>query len=232
MNVAIRRRLFATYPSTIYHAVMVLSVLIVDDEPLVRDAYRAFLQRRPEFELVAEATNGEEAVAAASQHLPDVVLMDLQMPVLDGVEATRQICAARPDACVVVMTTFSTTERIVPALQAGAAGYLLKDVTAEGLTKAIHQAVLGEMPLAAAVRRALVQTVAASHVESEARLTPRETELVTLLAEGLSNAQIAERMFLSEGSVKQYLSQVATKLGVRTRTQVLVRAIQTGLVTP
>lgn len=222
----------------IFYGVLVpdpIRVLVADDDPLVREAYRAFLGRRPALELVGEATDGEQATRAYTRLRPDIVLMDLSMPGTDGIEATRAIVGEDPQARILVLTTFATEAMIVPALRAGAAGYVLKDVTADGLEKAIYQALAGEMPLAAPVRRALVQAVAddpPGQPVPDISLTERETEVLAGLAQGLTNAAIAHGMFVSEGSVKQYLSRLAGKLGVRSRTQVLVRAIELGLVDP
>lgn len=209
-------------------------VLIADDDAPVRAAYRALFSRQSEFTLVGEARTGREAVAAYATARPDVVLMDLQMPEMTGIEATRAICDRWRDACVVAMTTFGSREYVVAALRAGAAGYLLKDAGGAAILAALRQAMAGDMPLSSAVRRELVSTVVADGVtEPEAGghgLSPRQVELVGWLAHGLTNQQIATRMNLSEGSVKQYLNQVAEKWGTASRTQVLVRAIQLGVV--
>lgn len=209
-------------------------VLVVDDDDAVRAAYRIFFEDQPDFVLVAEARDGAEAADAYAVVRPDVVLMDLQMPVRSGVDAIGDICARWPDACVVAMTTFSTREYVVAALRAGAAGYLLKDVGGASLVAAMAKAMAGEMPLSSTIRRELVATVASDRAAEpvEHSLTPREVELVGWLAHGLTNRQIARRMELSEGSVKQYLSKVSDKLQVGSRTQVLVRAIQVGIVDP
>lgn len=211
-------------------------VLVVDDDPATRAAYRAFLNRQPGLEVVGEARNGEEGVRAYADQLPDVVLMDLEMPVVSGVEATRRITAAWPDACVVVLTTFSTHADVVAALRAGASGYLLKDVGGAGLLNGIRQALTGDMPLSSAVRRELVGSVlrepTPGDVSAAAQVTRRERELLDWLAQGLTNQQISAQMFLSAGSVKQYLSRIGDKLGVKSRTGILIRAIQLGLVAP
>jgi len=211
-----------------------LRILVVDDDENVRTAYRAFFLQQPDFLLAAEARNGAEGVDAYAAVLPDVVLMDLQMPVKSGVEAIAEICARWPGACVIAVTTFSTREYVVAALRAGAAGYLLKDSGAASLLSALRSALAGEMPLSSTVRRELVATVSADRRPgpSSHSLTPREVELVGWLSHGLSNQQIGRRMGLSEGSVKQYLSRVADKLQVVSRTQVLVRVIQMGIVDP
>ena len=211
-------------------------VLVVDDDPATRAAYRAFLSRQPGVELVAVARDGEEGVRAYAEASPDVVLMDLEMPVVSGVEATRRITAAWPEACVVVLTTFSTHADVVSALRAGASGYLLKDVGGAGLLNGIRQALAGDMPLSSAVRRALVGSVLREATPGDApeaaAVTRRERELLGWLAQGLTNQQIGAQMFLSEGSVKQYLSRIGDKLGVKSRTGILIRAVQVGLVEP
>lgn len=210
-------------------------VLIADDDPAARDAYRAVLGQRSDFVLVAEASNGEEAITLYERHRPAVVLMDLQMPGTSGIEATAAICARWPDACIVAMTSFGTRDYVVAALRAGAAGYLLKGVGGPALLAALHQALGGNMPLASTVRRQLVSAVLADAEElnpTDAGLTPRELELVGWLAQGLTNQQIARAMHLSVGSVKQYLGRVGDKLKVASRTQILVRVIQLGIVDP
>ncbi|MDF1487179.1 response regulator [Tessaracoccus caeni] len=210
-----------------------IRVLVVDDDEQIREAYRRIFERHPEAELVGEVPDGAFAADAYAKHCPDVVLMDLQMPQVSGIDATRQIIARWPDAVVVAMTTFGGREYVVGALRAGASGYLLKDAGAERMVMALSQALAGEMPLSASVRRELVSTVVADEAApAEHDLAPREHELVRWLAHGLTNAQIATRMHLSEGSVKQYVARIGTKLGVVSRTQILVRSIQLGIVDP
>ncbi|MFT4294872.1 MAG: response regulator transcription factor [Micropruina sp.] len=211
-------------------------VLVVDDDPAVRAAYRAFLGRQPGFEVVGEARNGEEGVQADERLGPDVILMDLDMPVVTGVEATRRITARRPDACVVVLTTFSGHADVVAALRAGASGYLLKDVGGVGLLNGIRQALAGDMPLSSAVRRELVGAVLRDNdpvaTAGGVRVTRREQEMLGCLAQGLTNQQISTQLHLSEGSVKQYLSRIGAKLGVKSRTGILIRAVQLDLIDP
>lgn len=215
----------------------VLRVLLVDDDPVVRRAYRTFLSTHDDLEVVGEARDGAEAVDAYADQQPDVVLMDLQMPNVSGVEATRRIVRAHPEACIVVLTTFGTQAHVVTALRAGAAGYLVKDASPEELIAAIHQAVNGEMPLSGQVRRELVTSLVSSGVEPElaqarTRLTKREAELLKLLAQGLTNQQIGVKMHVSEGSVKQYLSHIGDKFGVKSRTGILIRSVQLRVVDP
>lgn len=212
-------------------------LLVVDDDPLVREAYRSFFDHQRDFVICAEARDRAEGVTAFGAGRPDVVLMDLQMPVLSGLEAIGQICGRWPGACVVAMTTFSTSEHVVAALRAGASGYLLKDVGGPGLLAGLRQALAGEMPLSSGVRRELVASlvekpVPAPVLPAPVAVTPRERELLRWLAGGLTNAEIGAQMFVSEGSVKQYLLQVGRKLGVKSRTGILVRSVQLRLVDP
>lgn len=212
-------------------------ILVIDDDPVVREAYRAFFAQGKEFVVWGEARNGAEGVEAYATLLPDVVLMDLQMPVVSGIDATRQICERWPDACIVVMTTFGTSEFVVAGLRAGASGYLLKDVGGPALLAGLRQALAGDMPLSTSVRRELVSSVVQDRpptpVEmADAGLTPREHELLSWLAQGLTNHQIGSRMYVSEGSVKQYLLHIGRKLGVKSRTGILIRAVQLNLVDP
>ena len=211
-----------------------IRVLVVDDDPDVRTAYRAMFAHSSEIEIVGEVTDGNQAAAAYQHYSPDVVLMDIQMPLVSGIDATREMTTRWPDAVVVAITTFGAREYVVAALRAGAAGYLLKDVGVNHLTHALKQAITGEMPLSAAVRRELVASIIDDSATTPTRhdLTPREVELVEWLAHGLSNVQIAQRMHLSEGSVKQYVARIGNKLGVVSRTQILVRSIQLRVVDP
>jgi DNA-binding NarL/FixJ family response regulator len=211
-------------------------ILVVDDEPLVRASYRSFFGTQGEFLLCGEAGDGAAGVEAYAALRPDVVLMDLQLPVLPGVEAIRQICVRWPGACVVAMTTFDTGEYVLAALRAGASGYLLKHVGGAGLLAGLRQALAGEMPLSGAVRRELVASMVQDRTPAAAAdgpdLSARERELLGWLAQGLGNVEIGGRMYVSEGAVKQYLQSVGRKIGVRSRTGILVRAIQLGLVDP
>lgn len=212
-------------------------ILVVDDDPTVREAYRIFFSRNEGYQVVGEARDGNEAVQAYRTHRPNVTLMDLQMPEKSGVAATQEICSLWPDACVVALTTFGTREYIVDALRAGASGYLLKDAGGAALIAGVQQALAGEMPLSAAVRKELVSDVLshpepARHAPPVPSLAPRERELLRWLAQGLTNQQIGAKMFVSEGTVKQYLSHIGDKLGLKSRTQILVRAIQLGIVDP
>ncbi|WP_232547028.1 response regulator [Propioniciclava soli] len=221
----------STAPST-----RAVRVLVADDDALVREAYRSFFRTTPTYTLVGEARNGNEAHDTYATLLPDVVLMDLQMPTCSGIEATSRICARWSNACVVALTTFGTREYIVAALRAGASGYLLKDTGAHNLVAGIEQAMRGDMPMSASVRRQLVDSVTSDNPVGrqpvDIGLTPRETELLGWLTQGLTNVQIGRQMYVSEGSVKQYLAHVGDKMGVKSRTQILVRAIQLNIVDP
>lgn len=209
-------------------------ILLVDDDEEVRSTYREFFNSQPDYQVVGEEPDGSEIVAAYLESRPDIVLMDLNMPNVSGIEAIRLLHSHWPDACIVAMTTFGTREYVVTALQNGASGYLLKEVGGTALLAAMDQAVRGEMPLSSSVRRALVRAVLEEEPApmEQSALSPREVELVTWLTHGFSNQQIAERMFLAEGSVKQYLARLSEKLGVSSRTQVIVRSIQLGVVDP
>lgn len=207
-------------------------LLVVDDDAAVLAAYRAMFERHPEVQLLGEVSDAAQVVDEYAHLTPDVVLMDLQMPRVSGVEATRTLCAQWPAAVVVVMTTFSSREHVIAALRAGASGYLVKGVSTQGVVTALRQAMAGQMPLSSAVRRELVSTIVTDREPQPHGLTPREVELVGWLCHGLTNAQIARRMHLSEGSVKQYVGRIGDKLGVRSRTQILIRAIQKGIVDP
>lgn len=212
------------------------TALVVDDDPLVIEAYKMMLSSSDDFTICAVANDGREAVGLYARHRPDITLMDLQMPVMGGVEAIEAICSRDPRAVVVALTTFGTRAHVVAALRAGAAGYLMKNIRSAELVAAMNHATAGEMPLSASVRRMLVDEVVADLPEdndpADVGLTPRELDVLGGLAEGLNNVDIARRLFVSEGSVKQYLSHIGDKLGVRSRTQILVRAIRLRLVDP
>ena len=218
---------------------MTTRVVVVDDQEVVRAAFGALLSTQPDLAVVGTAADGAEAVRLCGQHRPDVVLMDVRMPVLDGIEATRRIVG--PDGPrVLILTTFDLDEHVYDALGAGASGFLLKDVTAERLFDAVRVVAAGEALLAPTVTRRLVAEfsrlrVAAPHQPPAAALdvlTPRETEVLGLIAEGLSNAEIATRLTVGEETVKTHVSRVLTKLGLRDRTQAVVLAYESGLVTP
>ncbi|MEX5297882.1 response regulator transcription factor [Kocuria sp. CPCC 205292] len=216
-------------------------VLVVDDQPLMLEALKSFFSAEPGFEVIATAANGREAVDRCLAADPDVVLMDMKMPVMDGIEATREITSRSPRSKVLALTTFSTLEFVVPALRAGAAGYLVKDARPDEIIDAVNQVLKDELALSPAIARALADNVISVPDQQQARsaddglrslLTEREMETVTLLAQGLSNREIAEQMHVSEGSVKAYLGRVCEKFGVRDRVQALIKAYQSGLVDP
>jgi DNA-binding NarL/FixJ family response regulator len=211
-----------------------IRVLLVDDEELVRTGLRMILDAEPDLTVVGDATDGVDALARVRELSPDVVLMDIRMPRMDGLEATRRM-VAQSDAKVVVLTTFDLDEHVYAALAAGASGFLLKDAPATQLVHAIRVAAGGDALLAPSVTRRLIARFAENHTATArptlpADLTPRETEVLTLLAEGLSNAEIAERLFVGEATVKTHVARVLTKLGVRDRVQAVVLAYRSGLV--
>lgn len=208
----------------------------MDDESLVRAALRVFLESSEGFELVGEADNGADAITLARSTHPDVVLMDVQMPVMDGIEATARLTKEFPGIKVVALTTFSAERVIVPMLSAGASGYLVKDTSPDRILDAARLAYEGGYVLSPRVAKELVSSVRNGRSPSvrplgrEEELTERELEVVTLLAQGMSNAEIAGAMFVSEATVKSHLGRITAKWGVRDRIQVLIRATQLGLV--
>jgi DNA-binding NarL/FixJ family response regulator len=215
-------------------------VLIADDQALVRTGFSMILTAAG-IEVVGEAADGRQAVAAARRLLPDVVLMDIRMPELDGLEATRQILSSSgPPAAprVIVLTTFDLDQYVYAALTAGASGFLLKDVTPDHLVHAVRLVRDGDALLAPAITRRLVARFARPDPGRAARhrdlgtLTPREREVLTLLAGGLSNAELAAALHLSEATVKTHITRILTKLGLRDRVQAVVLAYETGLVQP
>jgi DNA-binding NarL/FixJ family response regulator len=215
-----------------------IRVLIVDDQPVIRAALAALLRDDPTLEVVGEAGDGAAAVAEAVRLRPAVVLMDVRMPVMDGLAATRAIRAADPAPEVVVLTTFDEDDYALEAVQAGAAGFLLKDGAAEELIRGIRLAAAGDSLIAPATLRRLMRRVAASpqpDLSAAGRigaLTAREREVLTEAAAGASNSEIATALFISEGTVKTHISAILAKLGVRDRVQAVVLAYQGGLVSP
>jgi len=214
-------------------------VVIADDQTLVRGGFRLILSLA-DIPVVAEAANGKEAVAAALKHRPDVVLMDIRMPEMDGLEATRRILESRPgrDVRVIVLTTFDLDEYVYAALAAGASGFLLKDVSPEHLVTAVKLVRTGDALLAPSITRRLVERFAPrSGGPSVAGrdlsvLTPRELEVLGLMVRGMSNAELASALTLSEATVKTHVANILAKLGLRDRVQAVVLAYETGLISP
>jgi DNA-binding NarL/FixJ family response regulator len=215
---------------------MSIRVLICDDQALVRGGFRAILDARSEIEVVGEAENGAQAIGLAKRRSPDVILMDIRMPVLDGIEATRKLVADATPARIIVLTTFDLDEYVHAAIRAGASGFLLKDVTPANLVEAITIVAQGDALLAPSVTRRLLERFATTlptgdrSSEALAELTAREVEVLRLLAGGLSNAEIATELVVSEATVKTHISSVLRKLGLRDRVQAVIVAYETGLV--
>jgi DNA-binding NarL/FixJ family response regulator len=203
-----------------------IRILLADDHDVVRRGLTALLDGTDGFAVVGAAADGEEAVTLAGEHQPDVVLMDLSMPGVDGIEATRRLLAAQPDSRVVVLTSFSDRERILDALDAGAVGYLLKDAEPDELLRGIAAAARGESPLAPKAAKAVLS--ARAEARPAAELTAREQEVLALLAEGLANKQIARRLGIAEKTVKTHLTSVFQSIGVTDRTQAALWARSHG----
>ena len=218
---------------------MTTRVLVCDDQALVRDGFRMILSAEENIDVVGEAGDGVEAVDLTKRLLPHVVLMDVRMPVMDGIEATRRIVASGVESRVLILTTFDLDEYVYEALRAGASGFLLKDVTAQQLVDAVYIIASGEALLAPTVTRRLLDRFADSMPAADARLalviaslTEREREILTLLASGRSNAELAKELYLSEPTIKTHLSSIFRKLGVRDRVQAVIAAFDAGLVEP
>ena len=212
-----------------------LRVVIADDQPMMRAGFKAVLEATGNIHVVAEAANGEEAVAAANEHAPDVVLMDIRMPGMDGIEATRRL----PRQRVLILTTFGLDEYIIDALRAGASGFLLKDVPPEHLVDGIRAVANGDALLAPSITRRLLDAYAHRLPDGHAPatrsarldpLTEREREVLLAVARGLSNAEIASRLVVSEATVKTHVGRILTKLDLRDRVQAVIFAYETGLV--
>jgi DNA-binding NarL/FixJ family response regulator len=222
----------------------VISVVVADDHEVVRAGFAALLDTQPDFTVLAVAADGAEAVSVCGALHPDVVLMDIRMPGTDGIEATQRLTAGEDPPRVLILTTFDLDEYVFDALRAGASGFLLKDVTAERLFEAVRVVAAGEALLAPAVTRRLISefarlrpqsaagTAAGARPGALAALTPRETEVLRLVAEGLSNTEIAARLVVTEEAVKTHVSRILSKLGLRDRTQAVVVAYESGLVVP
>jgi DNA-binding NarL/FixJ family response regulator len=214
-------------------------IVVADDHEVVRAGFAALLDTQPDFSVLGTAPDGAAAVAACRELKPDVVLMDVRMPGIDGIEATRQLAADENPPRVLILTTFDLDKYVFDALRAGASGFLLKDATAEHLFDAVRVVAAGEALLAPAVTRRLISEfarirppAAAAAPAALAALTPRETEVLRLVAAGLSNPEIAGRLVVTEETVKTHVSRVLGKLGLRGRTQAVVAAYESGLVVP
>ena len=222
----------------------VISVVVADDHEVVRAGFAALLDTQPDFTVLGTAADGAEAVSVCGALRPDVVLMDIRMPGTDGIEATQRLTAGENPPKVLILTTFDLDEYVFDALRAGASGFLLKDVTAERLFEAVRVVAAGEALLAPGVTRRLISEFARLQPQAVAgpaaagrpgalsALTPRETEVLCLVAEGLSNTEIAGRLVVTEETVKTHVSRILAKLGLRDRTQAVVVAYESGLVVP
>ncbi|MGW0325638.1 MULTISPECIES: response regulator [unclassified Nocardia] len=216
-----------------------IRVLLVDDQPLIRSGFRALLDLEDDITVVAEAADGSEALALARQYLPDIALIDIQMPVLDGIEATRQIAAdpALAEVHVVILTNYGLDEYVFHALRAGAAGFLVKDILPEDFLHAVRVAARGDALLAPSITRRLInryvsQPLSTDNATKLNELTGREREAVTLVAQGMSNEEIADRMVISPLTAKTHINRAMTKLHARDRAQLVVLAYESGLVAP
>jgi len=217
----------------------VIRVLLVDDQPLIRSGFRALLDIEDDIEVVAEAADGSEALALAREHVPDVALVDIQMPVVDGIEATRRIAAdpALVSVHVVILTNYGLDEYVFNALRAGAAGFLVKDIQPEDFLHAVRVAARGDALLAPSITRKLIDRYVTQPLNTTTdtgltELTTREREAVALVAQGLSNDQIADRMVISPLTAKTHLNRAMAKLHARDRAQLVVLAYESGLVVP
>jgi DNA-binding NarL/FixJ family response regulator len=216
----------------------VIRVLLADDQALVRSGFQMILSSQPDIEVVGEAEDGRQTIDLTNRLAPDVILMDVRMPVLDGLEATRRLVELGTSARILILTTFDLDEYVYAAIRAGASGFLLKDVRPSQLVDAIRVVADGEALLAPAVTKRLLERFAATLPTPEERapalamLTDRERDVLELVASGLSNSEIAERLFLGETTVKTHVSSLLNKLGLRDRVQAVVLAYESGLVRP
>lgn len=217
---------------------MTIRVVVADDQGMVRSGFSVLLNAQPDIDVVGEAVNGREAIAHAADLRPDVILMDVRMPVLDGLQATREITRMPDPPKVLVLTTFDLDDYVYEALRSGASGFLLKDASARELAEAVRLVAAGDALLAPGVTRRLIAEFArmgAPRTPGRAQLdglTDRESEVLALVARGLSNAEIAGRLVVAEQTVKTHVSRILMKLGLRDRTQAVVLAYETGLVHP
>ena len=219
-----------------------IRVALVDDQAMVRVGLRMILESEGDISVVAEATSGTEAARIVAAHSPDVVLMDVRMPGMDGLTATREVLAAHPESRIVILTTFDDDEYVYEALRAGASGFLLKSVEGDALVAAVRVVAAGEALLAPEVTRRVIEQFARTaplrdedHVPSAAAigdLSDREVEVLRLMARGLSNQEIASQLYVSSTTVKTHVSHILTKLGVRDRVQAVVEAYDSGIVVP
>ena len=216
-----------------------IRVLIADDQQMVRQGFTVLLNTKPDIEVIGQAVDGLDAVAKVAELAPDVVLMDIRMPELGGIEATRRITSATPHIRVLVLTTFDLDEYVYEALRAGASGFLLKDASVDQLAEAVRVVAAGDALLAPGITRRLIAQF--SRLDGKPRpplkervgdLTERETEVLALIAQGLSNAEIAQRLVVAEQTVKTHVGRILVKLGLRDRTQAAVFAYESGLVRP
>jgi DNA-binding NarL/FixJ family response regulator len=216
----------------------VIRVLLADDQALVRGAFRMMLDAEADIEVVAEAPDGRAAVEQARLHKPDVVLMDVRMPGMDGIEATRELLGGTTTSRVLMLTTFDLDEYVYDAMRAGASGFMLKNAPPDQLATAVRTVAAGEALLAPTITRRLIEAfthrprAASGKPDALAELTDRELEVLRHIARGLSNAEIATAMFLSQATIKTHVNRILTKLHLRDRTQAAVLAYETGVVTP
>jgi DNA-binding NarL/FixJ family response regulator len=214
-----------------------IRVVVADDQGMVRSGFTVLLNAQPDIEVIGEAVNGREAITQAADLRPDVILMDVRMPVLDGLQATREISRLPDPPKILVLTTFDLDDYVYEALRSGASGFLLKDASANELADAVRLVAAGDAMLAPGVTRRLIAEFARMGAPRGPNrklegLTERESEVLALVARGLSNAEIAERLFVAEQTVKTHVSRILMKLGLRDRTQAVVIAYETGLVHP
>jgi len=202
-----------------------ISVLVVDDHPVVREGLRIFLELQPDLEVVGEAADGVEALEKVGQMLPDVVLMDLVMPRMDGITTIRQIRALSPSTRILVLTSFSEDDKVFPAVKAGAHGYLMKDIRPVELAESIRSVYRGEATLHPEIAKKLMDQLAEDEEKSEEKLTTRETEVLRLIAQGRSNKEIAAALYISEKTVKTHVSNILQKLHLADRTQAALYAV-------
>lgn len=215
-----------------------IRVVIADDQAMVRAGFSALLNAQPDIEVVGLAADGDECLRVVAELAPDVVLMDVRMPVLDGISATRELSASAPATRILMLTTFDVDDYVFDALSAGAAGFLLKDASPEELARAVRVVAEGESLLAPSATRALIERFAATRGPRRTdrvvlgELTEREREILVGVAQGESNTEIAARLFIAEQTVKTHVSRILSKLGARDRAQLVIAAYEAGLVTP